>query len=103
MGEHASRNASEPDSASLGRMRVASEPTRMKPDTGGEATGKHLPGSPGWLGAARVERSVEEPGRPCRVGAKATNERREDITGAAALKGVGAKKRGNARGAKGPY
>jgi hypothetical protein len=89
MGEHASRNASEPDSASLGKTKVASPPTRMKPDTGGEATGKHLPGFSGWLGAARVERSAEEPGRPCRVGAKATNVRREDITGVAALKGVG--------------
>jgi hypothetical protein len=36
-----------------------------------------------------VERSVEEPGRPCRVGARATNARREDITGEAALEGVG--------------
>jgi hypothetical protein len=89
MGEHASRNASEPDSASLGEWKVVSPPTRMKPDTGGEATGKHLPGLPGWLGAARVERSVEEPGRSFRVGAKATNVRRKDITGAAALKGVG--------------
>jgi hypothetical protein len=49
----------------------------------------HSPGLPGWLGTARVERSVEEPGRPCRVGAKATNARREDITGDAALQGVG--------------
>jgi hypothetical protein len=61
----------------------------MKPDTGGEATGKHLPGLPGWLGAARVNRSAEEPGRPNREGAKATNARREYITGEAALKGVG--------------
>jgi hypothetical protein len=68
---------------------VASLPTRMKPDTGGEATGKHPPGFPGWLGAARVERSVEEPGRPYREGARATNARREYITGGAALKGVG--------------
>ena len=56
---------------------MASLPTRMKPDTGGEATGKHPPGFPGWLGAARVERSVEEPGRPYREGARATNARRE--------------------------
>ena len=49
----------------------------------------HSPGLPGWLGTARVERSVEEPGRPYRVGAKATNGRREDITVAAALGGVG--------------
>ena len=68
---------------------MASLPTRIKPDTGGEATGKHPPGFPGWLGAARVERSVEEPGRPDREGARATNARREYITGGAALKGVG--------------
>jgi hypothetical protein len=36
-----------------------------------------------------VKRSAEEPGRPYRVGAKANNARREYITGAAALKGVG--------------
>ena len=30
--------------------------------------GEHLSESPGWLGAARGERSVEEPGKPCWVG-----------------------------------
>jgi hypothetical protein len=35
-----------------------------------------------------VERSVEEPGRPCGEEAQATNGRREDITDAAALWGV---------------
>jgi hypothetical protein len=35
-----------------------------------------------------VERSVEEPGRPCGEEAQAANGRREDITGAAALWGV---------------
>jgi hypothetical protein len=44
---------------------VASPPTRMKPATGGEAIGKHSPDLPGWLGAAREERSAEEPGKPC--------------------------------------
>jgi hypothetical protein len=67
----------------------------------------HSPGLPGWLGTARVERSAEEPGRPYRVEAKATNARREYITGVAALREserpIVAKKRGNARGAKGPY
>src|SRR5450759_1735337 len=42
----------------------------MKPDTSGEATGKHPLGFPGCLGAARVNRSVEEPGRPGGMGAK---------------------------------
>jgi hypothetical protein len=32
------------------------------------------------LGTARVERSVEEPGRPCQVGAKVTNAPGEYIT-----------------------
>jgi hypothetical protein len=53
-----------------------------------------------------VDRSVEEPGRPCRVGASATNARREDITvgrsGRESERPIVAKKRGNARGAKGP-
>jgi hypothetical protein len=40
----------------------------MKPDTGGEAMSKHLSDLPGWLGTARRNRSVEEPGRPGRTG-----------------------------------
>ena len=52
---------------------MASPPTRMKPDTGGEATGKHPLGFPGWLGAARVDRSVEEPGRPAGAAAQVAN------------------------------
>jgi hypothetical protein len=35
---------------------------------------------PGWLGTARVDRSVEKPGRPCRVTAQTVNVPREDIT-----------------------
>jgi len=54
-----------------------------------------------------VERSAEEPGRPCRVGANATNAPREYITiarlGRESERPIVAKKRGNARGAKGPY
>ena len=42
---------------------MASPPTRMKPETSGEATGKHSVDIPGWLGAARTERETEEPGR----------------------------------------
>ena len=88
---------------------MASPPTRMKPDkTGGEATGTcSQPDLPGWLGTARVERSAEEPGRPCRVGAEAANAPREYITaerpGRESERPIVAKKRGNARGAKGPY
>jgi hypothetical protein len=54
-----------------------------------------------------VERSAEEPGRPCRAGANATNPPREYITvarpGRESERPILAKKRGNARGAKGPY
>ena len=42
---------------------MASPPTRMKPETIGEATGKHSVDLPGWLGAARGNRSAEEPGK----------------------------------------
>ena len=54
-----------------------------------------------------MERLAEEPGRPCRVGANATNAQRESITvarsGRESERPIVAKKRGNARGAKGPY
>jgi hypothetical protein len=54
-----------------------------------------------------VERSAEEPGRPYREGAKATNAVREDITvgrpGRESERPIVVGKRGNARGAKGPY
>jgi len=49
-------------------VEVASLPKMMKPETGGEAMSKHLSDLPGWLGAARRNRSVEEPGRPGRAG-----------------------------------
>jgi len=49
-------------------MEVASLPKMMKPVIGGEAMSKHSPDLPGWLGTARRNRSVEEPGRPGRVG-----------------------------------
>ena len=49
-------------------VEVASLPKVMKPDIGGEVMGKHPPDLPGWLGTARRDRSVEEPGRPGRMG-----------------------------------
>ena len=64
-GESMSRSESELDSASLRTEESASPPTRMKPETGREAMSEHLTGFPGWLEAARGERSVEEPGKPC--------------------------------------
>ena len=63
-GEPMSRSASELDSASLRTLGSASPPTRMKPATGREAMSQHLSGSSGWLGAARGDRFVEEPGKP---------------------------------------
>ena len=110
---------------------MASPPTGMKPETSGEAIGKHPLDLPGWLGAARVDKSVEEPGRPGRV-EEHLNQRGEGINNLAAAlasreserlgpwrSGMGclsrdkttkrrclrsvAEKRGNARGAKGPY
>lgn len=47
-GKHVSRSASEPWKASLRKERVASLPEMMKPDIGGEETGKQPPDSPGW-------------------------------------------------------
>jgi hypothetical protein len=50
-GKHASRNASEPDSASIGIRRWPVCPTRMKPDkTDGEVTGvgRHRTFRGGW-------------------------------------------------------
>ena len=53
-----------------------------------------------------MDRSIEEPGRPCRALAEASNAAREDITGKRhgreSERPIVAKKRGNARGAKGP-
>lgn len=63
-GEDVSRNACEPDSASKRCLQVANPPERGKPVTGGIETSNSPLGLPGWLGAARVERPVEEPGRP---------------------------------------
>jgi hypothetical protein len=71
------------------KAKVASLPKMMKPDTGGEAMSKHLSDLPGWLGAARRNRSVEEPGRPGRAGECSLNPDgpREYITEGSALAG----------------
>jgi hypothetical protein len=84
---------------------VASPPTRMKPETSGEVTGKHPLDLPGWLGAARVDRSVEEPGKPCWVveSQRGAGIHNREWPGRDSERPLVAKKRGNARGAKGPY
>src|SRR6185437_5168218 len=67
------------------------------------------PNLPGWLGTARRDRSVEEPGRPGRKGTgnRSPTSPREYITeggpGRESERPIRAKKRGNARGAKGPH
>ena len=64
-----SRSASEPDFGLVTqKLKVASLPKVRKPVTGGEVMSKHSPGLPGWLGTARRDRSVEDPGRPGRMG-----------------------------------
>ena len=90
-------------------MEVASLPKMMKPDIDGEAMSKHSSDLPGWLGTARRNRSVEEPGRPGRVGQGQPDphEPREHITEGRPWPGVGeahsSEEAGNDRGAKGPY
>ena len=42
---------------------TANPPRWVKPATRSEATREHGRGGPGWLGAARLERQAEEPGR----------------------------------------
>jgi len=87
---------------------VASPPTRVKPDIAGEATGirsqRTFRGGGGQRAGIDQSRSL---GGPAGVEARATNVRREDITGATAgretERPVIAKKRGNAQGAKGPH
>ena len=86
---------------------MASLPTKMKPATSGEATGKHLLDLPGWLGTARVDRSAEEPGRSGRVAGNSQHRQGiHNLCGGPHRKTerpIVARKRGNARGAKGPY
>jgi len=76
----------------------------LKPDIGEETMSKHSPDLPGWVGTARRERTAEEPGRSGEVG----EQRPEGIhnggngLGRKSERLIVARKRGNARGAKGP-
>ena len=64
-GEGASRNASEPDSASLHQVRLASPPKKMKPATGRRSNGYgHLSGTSGVIGDGACGSISQEPGRP---------------------------------------
>ena len=60
-----SRSVSEPDSASLRQWKWPVRRIWMKPAIDGESNGRTQPSDfPGWLGTARVDRLVKEPGRP---------------------------------------
>jgi hypothetical protein len=50
------------------KLWAAKLPDMWKPVTDGEGNEQQPSGLPGWLRAARAERLIEEPGRPCRVG-----------------------------------
>jgi len=60
-----SRNASEPDSASLCKVRAANLPDVMKPDTGGEVMGESsrraLRGGWGWRMGTDQSRNLGDP------------------------------------------
>jgi len=51
-GEHASRSASEPDSASLRKVQVASLPEKMKPEIDDVVTGSKVIGLAGVIGGS---------------------------------------------------
>ena len=79
--ERASRNASEPDSASLRKVECGQaarddEACHRRPSN----ERMRASGLPGWLGTARADRSVEEPGRPGVCEGDGLNAWREDIT-----------------------
>ena len=69
------------------RKQVAKLPEMLKPEAGGEGNEQQPSGLPGWLGTARVERLIEEPGRPCHVGGTQRPVRRHQ--GWEARQGVG--------------
>jgi hypothetical protein len=107
--EPASRSASEPDSASLHKVRTARLPKKLKPDTRREEiftnSGGVLRGERGQrVGKVRLGRL----GDPCRRFRKVRDEacaksiRRAPGVGESE-RPVVARKRGNARGAKGPW
>ncbi len=65
LSERASRSESEPDSASLRKWRAASPPESGEARRRWRSNEHKQPsGLPGWLGTARADRSIEEPGRP---------------------------------------
>ena len=104
-----SRSASEPESASLHQVRVASLPEKRKPAIRREET---FASNVGTLRGERGQRAgkvrlgrLGEPGR--RLRAEGDKERGEDKSCAPAVgeseRPIVARKRGNARGAKGPW
>jgi len=77
----------------------ANLPTKGKPAIGDEARGRAVTEQPGWKETARGDRSVEEPGKPARGWESHSVEETEPER--VSEKPAVAKKRGNARGAKG--
>ena len=61
-------------------MEAAKVPEKLKPATDDAATGMDRRASRGERGQARVDRSVEEPGRPGSVVGEAIDAAREFIT-----------------------
>ena len=82
---------------------TANLPRMAKPDTRSEATREHGRGGPGWLGAARLERQAEEPGRSVWVGKTQLLRRMHKASGACSEVGRvhSSWEAGNDRGAKG--
>ena len=85
--EGISRNESEPDSASLRKLRVASLPELVKPAIVRESNEPvQRTNSPGWLGTADADRfigNLSDPHeRPASRARRAANGRRECITAA---------------------
>ena len=88
LGERASRNASEPDSASKRYSQVASLPKVVKPETGGEAAGvcsrRACRGGWGRRASKGWPRNLGDPS-----GWVEPNGRREDISAVRGPPGVG--------------
>ena len=102
-----SRSGSEPDSASLCKLRAAKLPYVTKPATGGEAKGnsKHRALRGGW-GRRMGKDQSRNLGDPAEWSAQAGQRPRGMHNSGAARSGVGpahmSKEAGNDRGAKGP-
>ena len=102
--EGAGRNASEPDSASLRtRKRPSSQRVGGLVPDGEAASMCSRRGFPGWLGAARADRSVKEPGISAVVGLEPNAPGNRQAAAAEVGGARSSVEAANHRGAKGPY